>query len=64
MDNIKEFCVIMEGIMLDLRFLRGLDEEKVIKQSKPGFIIAISREHGTAGKQIGLAVAEKLNLPF
>ncbi len=31
MDNIKEFCVIMEGIMLDLRFLRGLDEEKVIK---------------------------------
>ncbi len=31
MDNIKEFCDVMDGLMLDLRFLRGLDEEKVNK---------------------------------
>ena len=34
-----------------------------IRQSKPGTIIAISREHGTAGKHIGQLVAEKLGVP-
>ena len=32
--------------------------------SKPGSIITISREHGTAGKQIAKLVAKKLNVPF
>ena len=31
-------------------------EEDVIKESKPGLIITISREHGTAGKKIGMLV--------
>ncbi len=31
MDYIKEFCDVMDEIMLDLRFLRGLDDEKVIQ---------------------------------
>ncbi len=31
MDNIKEFCNVMGEIMLDLRFLKGLDDKKVNK---------------------------------
>ncbi len=38
--------------------------ETVIKKSKPGVIITIAREHGSQGKQIGKAVAEKLGIPF
>ncbi len=34
METIKEFCEIMDEIMLDLRFLRGLDNEKVCKFRK------------------------------
>ena len=36
----------------------------LIKPSKTGIIIAISREHGTAGKRIGEEVAKRLNIPF
>ncbi len=36
----------------------------IIKPSKEGVIIAISREHGTAGKRIGEEVAKRLNVPF
>ena len=36
----------------------------LIKPSKAGIIIAISREHGTAGKRIGEEVAKRLNIPF
>lgn len=35
-----------------------------IKESKPGLIITIDRQHGSSGKQIGKIVAEKLNIPF
>jgi putative MATE family efflux protein len=35
-----------------------------IKPSKPGVIVAISREHGSAGKYIGQLVAERLEIPF
>lgn len=38
--------------------------EMVIWPSRKGIIITISREHGTAGKQIGKAIAEKLDIPF
>lgn len=36
------------------------------RSSRPhkGVIITIAREHGSAGKQIGKVVAEKLNIPF
>lgn len=43
---------------------RGASEAFVIKPSCKGTIITISREHGSAGKQIGKLVAEKLNIPF
>ena len=35
-----------------------------LKPSKPGVIITIARQHGSSGKQIGKAVAEKLGIPF
>ena len=38
--------------------------ENLIKPSKSGVIIAISREHGTAGKRIGELIAQKLSIPF
>ena len=39
-------------------------ETAVIKPSYKGVIITIAREHGSAGKQIGKIVAEKLWIPF
>lgn len=36
---------------------------QTIQASSPGVIITIAREHGTAGKQIGQLVAQKLNIP-
>lgn len=39
-------------------------EEIVIRPSKPGVIITISREHGSAGKYIGEIVAKKLGIPY
>ncbi len=38
-------------------------DEQAIQTSTPGVIITIAREHGTAGKQIGQLVAEKMNIP-
>ena len=35
----------------------------VLQSSHPGVIIAIAREHGSAGKRIGQLVAQKLNIP-
>ena len=35
----------------------------VLQKSRPGVIITIAREHGTAGKRIGQLVAQKLNIP-
>ncbi len=35
-----------------------------IKKSKPGVIITIAREHGSAGKYIGEIVAKNLNIPY
>ncbi len=39
-------------------------EAQTIKESVPGLIITIAREHGSAGKQIGKLVAERLGIPF
>lgn len=44
-----------------------LDENETvqtIRESVPGLIITIAREHGSSGKQIGKLVAERLNIPF
>lgn len=35
----------------------------ILQKSRPGVIITIAREHGTAGKRIGQLVAQKLNIP-
>ncbi len=40
------------------------DTETVIKPSKKGIIITISREHGSQGKYIGELVSKKLNIPY
>lgn len=39
-------------------------QNSVIQESRPGVIIAISRQHGSAGKEIGKLVAEQLNIPY
>lgn len=39
------------------------EAEPVLQSSKKGVIVAISREHGSAGKRIGQLVAEKLGIP-
>ena len=72
---IADFISIFVILILTLTFFKGLskleatpvEEENVIeeiKESRPGFIITISREHGSKGKQIGKMVAERLNIPF
>ena len=40
------------------------DVEAVLKPSRPGVIITISREHASSAKQIGKIVSEKLGIPF
>lgn len=35
-----------------------------LQASRPGVIIAISREHGSQGKKIGELVAKRLNIPY
>ena len=69
---IADFISIFVILALTISFFRNLSKIKVensevkeiIKESRPGFIITISREHGSRGKQIGAMVAEKLNIPF
>ncbi|MBR6810862.1 MATE family efflux transporter [Candidatus Saccharibacteria bacterium] len=42
----------------------NIAENVAIKKSHPGVIITISRQHGSAGKEIGKLVAEQLNIPY
>ncbi len=39
-------------------------DKTIIKDSKPGIIITIAREHGSQGKFIGELVSEKLGIPY
>ncbi len=73
---ITEIITSAVGMMFYQQFLASeyvqkkssdVDMEKgivALKKSKPGVIITIAREHGSSGKQIGKAVAEKLGIPF
>ena len=36
----------------------------ILQQSKPGVILTIARQHGSAGKEIGRVVAQRLGIPF
>lgn len=38
-------------------------ERPILQSSRPGVIVTIAREHGTAGKRISQLVAEKLGIP-
>ena len=38
--------------------------ETALQPSKPGVILTIAREHGSAGKQIGRLAAQELGIPF
>ncbi len=42
----------------------NITENAAIKKSHPGVIVTISRQHGSAGKEIGKLVAEQLNIPY
>lgn len=69
---LADLVAIVVILGLTISFFRELGKEGmaqdttdcVIKPSHPGVIITIAREHGTAGKQIGKQVAERLNIPF
>lgn len=57
---------------MTIHFMKSLKEEQnrddlplpALQSSKKGAVITIAREHGSAGKQVGKAVAEKLGIPF
>lgn len=65
-------AAIIAVLVLTVSFFRTLhqdmeksgQEDLVIRPSHTGTIITIAREHGTAGKQIGKLIAERLELPF
>lgn len=68
-----DLVAILVVIALTVPFFRSLNKEAhhtnpseaaTISASHEGLIITIAREHGSAGKQIGKIVAEKLNIPF
>ena len=63
--------IIIAGT-LAVKFYRNLGknasvvtrESSAIKESRPGVIITIARQHGSAGKEIGKLVAEQLKIPY
>ena len=69
---IADIIGIIVSMILVTTFFKALskehtkqkEENEVIKDSREGAIITISREHGTAGKYIGELVAKKLNIPY
>ena len=70
---IADIVAIVVVLGLTIVFFRELKKEEAvvpetkevaIKPSRQGVIITISREHGSAGKQIGKLVAERLDIPF
>ena len=69
---IADFVAMMIAVFMTVRFMRSLGKEtqieelskSVLRASKKGVIITIAREHGSAGKQVGKVIAEKLNIPF
>lgn len=68
---IADFIAIIVAALLTIVFFKSLKDspraektDAVLKPSKEGIIITIAREHGSAGKQIGKILAEKLGIPF
>ena len=71
---VSDVLAMAVNVGLTIPFLRSLNKklksesaetaQTVLQPSKPGVIITIAREHGSAGKQIGKLLAEKLKIPF
>ena len=68
---IADFIAMIVAAALTVTFMQSLKEEQpeernetVLKPSKQGVIITISKEHGSSGKQIGKLAAERLGIPF
>ena len=71
---VSDVLAMAINVGLTIPFLRSLNQkmnaedveiaQPVLQPSKPGVIITIAREHGSAGKQIGKLLAEKLKIPF
>lgn len=68
---ISDVIAMIVTAFLSISFIRSLKKEEnvesapaVLKQSTPGVIVTIAREHGSSGKQIGKMVAKKLGIPF
>ena len=58
-------AVVMLRLWKQLKVEDGQSAEasSVLQKSRPGVIITIAREHGTAGKRIGQLVGQKLGIP-
>ncbi len=58
-------AVVMLRLWNQLKVEDGQPSESrpILQKSRPGVIITIAREHGTAGKRVGQLVAEKLGVP-
>ena len=71
---ISDLIAMVVTAIMSVSFVRSLrtdgsEEQKEaenvgVKSSKSGVIITIAREHGSAGKQIGEMVAQRLGIPF
>lgn len=69
---VTEVITSIVGVIFYRRFLtddyvKNVAEQATVpalKPSVPGVIVTIAREHGSSGKQIGKAVAQKLGVPF
>lgn len=67
-----DFIAMIVAVSMTVSFMRSMGKatkiaepaKSALQPSKKGVILTIAREHGSAGKQIGKRVAEKLNIPF
>ncbi|MDR3297921.1 MAG: MATE family efflux transporter [Candidatus Nomurabacteria bacterium] len=68
---IADIIGITVSVILVLKFFRTLGKtsvaesaKTVVRHSREGVIVAISRQHGSAGKYIGELVAKRLKIPY
>lgn len=69
---IADSIAMIVAIIMTMQFIKSLNEknhvvetsESDLQESRKGIILTIGREHGSAGKQIGKIVAQKLDIPF
>ena len=69
---IADLIAMIVAVTMTVGFMRSLKEDVQVMEppklalqtSQRGVIITIAREHGSAGKQIGKVLAEKLDIPF